>query len=124
MAFRLGVMRVSGSLIGLLLVASTSGFAAEPTERLALSWNGPPGCPTAANVQARGNALLGGGASASSVADVRASCQVERVDSGFRLLLTMGVGNAPSSRVIEAHTSDELTGAAAIAIALLARSTV
>jgi hypothetical protein len=119
-----GVTKAGGSLVGLLFIGSTSGFAAEPTERLALSWNGPPGCPTAENVQARVNALLGGGASASSVADVRASGQVERVDSGFRLLLTMGVGSTPSSRVIEAHTCDELAGAAAIAIALLARSTV
>jgi hypothetical protein len=45
------------------------------------------------------------------------------VDNGFRLLLTMGVGSTPSSRVIEARTCDELAGAAAIAIALLARST-
>jgi len=71
------------------------------------------------------DALLGGEASASSVADVRASGQVERVDSGFRLLLSMGVGSTtPSSRVIEARTCDELAGAAAIAIALLARSTL
>jgi hypothetical protein len=46
------------------------------------------------------------------------------VDNGFRLLLTMGVGSTPSSRVIEARTCDELAGAAAIAIALLARSTL
>jgi hypothetical protein len=36
----------------------------------------------------------------------------------------MGVGSTPSSRVIEARTCDELAGAAAIAIALLARSTL
>lgn len=91
---------------------------------MALSWSAPPGCPTVESVQARVDALLGGVASASSVADVRASGQVERVEGGFRLLLSMGVGDAPSSRVIEARTCDELAGAAAIAIALLARSTL
>ena len=91
---------------------------------MALTWNAPPGCPTTENVQARVDALLGGEASASSVADVRASGQVERVDAGFRLLLSMGVGSTPSSRVIEARTCDELAGAASIAIALLARSTL
>jgi hypothetical protein len=91
---------------------------------MALTWNGPPGCPSTDNVQARVDALLGGEASASSVADVRASGQVERTDSGFRLLLSMGVGSSPSSRIIEARTCDELAGAAAIAIALLARSTI
>ncbi|HEY5372818.1 MAG TPA: hypothetical protein VIK01_03990, partial [Polyangiaceae bacterium] len=117
------VMKASGGLIGLLVVSWSSALAAQPTARFALSWNGPPGCPTAENIQARVDALLGGAASASRVADVRASGQVERVDNGFRLLLSMGVGSTPSSRVIEARTCDELAGAAAIAIALLARST-
>jgi hypothetical protein len=117
-------MKASGTLAGLLVVAWTSGVGAQPTARFALSWNGPPGCPTAENVRARVDGLLDGGASAGSVADVRASGQVERVDNGFRLLLSVGVGSTPNSRVIEARTCDELAGAAAIAIALLARSTI
>ena len=116
------VSKASGCLTGLLVLGWTSALAAQPAARFALSWEGPPGCPTAENVQARVDALLDGGASSGSVADVRASGQVERVDNGFRLLLTMGVGNTPSSRVIEARSCDELAGAAAIAIALLARS--
>jgi hypothetical protein len=110
-------------LTGLLVLGWTSVVAAQPTPRFELSWDAPPGCPTAENVQTRVDALLAGGARAGSVADVRASGQVERVDNGFRLLLTMGVGSTPSSRVIEARTCDELAGAAAIALALLARST-
>jgi hypothetical protein len=117
-------MKASWSLTGLLVVGWTSAAAAQPTARMTLTWSGPPGCPTTENVQARVDALLGGEASASSVADVRASGQVERVDNGFRLQLSMGVGDTPSSRVIEARTCEELAGAAAIAIALLARSTL
>src|SRR5687768_6018233 len=117
------VIKASGSLIGLLLLGWTSALAAQPAARFALSWDGPPGCPSADNVRARVDALLDGGASAGSVADVQASGEVERVDNGYRLLLTMGVDDRPSSRVIEARTCDELAGAAAIAIALLARST-
>jgi hypothetical protein len=117
-------MKASWRWTGLLVLGWTSAVGAQPTAHLALTWNGPPGCPTAESVQARVNALLGGDASASSVADVRASGQVERLDSGFRLLLSMGVGSTPSSRIIEARTCDELAGAAAIAIALLARSTL
>jgi hypothetical protein len=116
-------MMASGGVVVLLVVCWSSAVAAQPAARFALTWNGPPGCPTAENVEARVDTLLGGGARAGSVADVRASGQVERVDNGFRLLLTMGVGSSPSSRVIEARTCDELAGAAAIAIALLARST-
>lgn len=116
-------MRAGGGLAGLLVVGWASTTAAQPTARFSLTWNAPPSCPTAENVQARVDALLGGEAAASSVADVRASGQVERVDSGYRLLLNMGIGSTPSSRVIEARTCDQLAGAAAIAIALLARST-
>lgn len=118
------IIKAGWSLTGLVVLGWAPPVAAQPTARMALTWNAPPGCPTTENVQARVDALLGGEASASSVADVRASGQVERVDSGFRLLLTMGVGATPSSRVIEARTCDELAGAAAIAIALLARSTL
>jgi hypothetical protein len=67
------------------------------------------------------DALLGGDASASTVADVRASGQVERVGSGYRLQLQMAAAGAPSSRMLEAGSCEELAGAAAIAIALLAR---
>lgn len=115
-------MNASWISTGLLMLAWTSPLAAQSTARLALTWNTPPGCPTTEDVQARINALLGG--EASRVADVRASGQVEREESGFRLLLNMEVAGAPSSRVIEARTCDELAGAAAIAIALLARSTL
>jgi hypothetical protein len=116
-------MKARGTLTGLLVVGWTSAVAAQPTRGFALSWSGPPGCPSAENVHARVDALLDGGASSGSVADVRASGQVERAGNGFRLLLSMGVGSVPSSRVIEGRTCDELAGAAAIAIALLARST-
>ncbi|MEO6601389.1 MAG: hypothetical protein ABIQ16_16040 [Polyangiaceae bacterium] len=117
------VKKAGGGLTGLLVVGWSSAVAAQPSPTFALSWNGPPGCPSAENVHARVDTLLGGGARPSSVADVRASGQVERVDNGFRLLLAMGVGSVASSRVIEARSCDELAGAAAIAIALLARST-
>ncbi len=116
-------MKAARRLVNLLALGVPSVVAAQPAAHLALSWNSPPGCPTADDVQARVDSLLGGSASASSVADVSATGQVERSGSGFRLLLTMGVGSAPSSRVIEARTCDELAGAAAIALALLARST-
>lgn len=118
------IMNASWISTGLLLLGWASPVSAQPTERLAFTWSAPAGCPSADNVQARVSGLLGGDASAARVADVRAAGQVERVDGGFRLLLSMGIAGAPSSRVIEARTCDELAGAAAIAIALLARSTL
>jgi hypothetical protein len=118
------IMNASWLSTSLLVLGWTSSVSAQPGERLTLTWSAPTGCPSAENVQARVNGLLGGDASAARVADVRAAGQVERVEGGFRLLLSMGVAGAPSSRVIEARTCDELAGAAAIAIALLARSTL
>jgi hypothetical protein len=118
------IVNASWLSTGLVVLGWTSSVSAQPAERLALTWSAPAGCPSAENVQARVSGLLGGDASAARVADVRAAGQVERVDGGFRLLLSMGIAGAPSSRVIEARTCDELAGAAAIAIALLARSTL
>lgn len=117
-------MKASWFSTGVVALAWASPALAQPTERMSLTWSAPPGCPTTENVQARVDALLGGAASASSVADVRASGQVERMEGGFRLLLSMVVGDIPSSRVIEARTCEELAGAGAIAITLLARSTL
>lgn len=109
-------------LAGLFMLGWTSEVAAQPVPSPALTWDAPIGCPTVEDVQARVATLLGGGVS--RVADVSASGQVERAESGFRLQLSMSVGGAPSSRVIEARTCEELAGAAAIAIALLARETL
>src|SRR5687768_6701095 len=95
--------------------------AAQPTERLSLTWTAPAGCPTGDDVQGRVDALLGGETSANSVADVRATGQVERVGTSYRLQLQMAAAGVPSSRVLEASSCEELAGAAAIAIALLAR---
>jgi hypothetical protein len=115
-------MRVEGSLIlaGLLCASQMAG--AQPASRLSLRWNAPVGCPSHDDVQARVDALLGGEANASSVSDVQASGQVQRLAAGFRLELSMTAADRPSSRVIDAANCDELAGAAAIAIALLARS--
>jgi hypothetical protein len=89
---------------------------------LSLTWDAPVDCPTRDEIHARVDALLGGDASASSVADVEASGRVERVGNGFRLELSLAAGDRPSRREFRAGTCDELAGAAAIAIALLARS--
>ena len=73
-------MNTSWISTGLLVLGWTLPVSAQPTERLALTWSAPAGCPSADNVQARVSGLLGGDASAARVADVRASGQVERVD--------------------------------------------
>lgn len=115
--------RVALAWTALLTMGWATPASAQPTARLVLSWSAPPGCPTREAIQARVDALLGGQASSSTVAGARANGQVERTSSGYRLLLRMGPGDGQSSRVIDAGTCEELAGAAAIAIALLARST-
>lgn len=95
--------------------------AAQPTERLSLTWTAPAGCPTGDDVQGRVDALLGGQTSANTVADVRATGHVERMGTSYRLQLQMTAAGVPSSRVLEASSCEELAGAAAIALALLAR---
>jgi hypothetical protein len=114
--------RLGWTLCSLALLASTGRAAAQPAAHLSLTWDAPVECPARDEILARVDALLGGDSSASSVADVQASGQVERVASGFRLRLSLAAGDRPTLREFEARTCDELAGAAAIAVALLARS--
>lgn len=114
-------MKTSCCLLVVGWVSWAQPVAAQPTERLSLTWTAPSGCPTGDDVQGRVDALLGGETSANTVADVRATGQVERVGSSYRLQLQMAAAGVPSARVLEAGTCEELAGAAAIAIALLAR---
>jgi hypothetical protein len=116
-------MRLGGWKLGLVAsLGSTAHVAAQPAAHLSLTWDAPLDCPNREDVQARVDALLGGEAGGSTVADVQASGQVERAASGFRLQLGLATGGRPTVRKLEAKTCEELAGAAAIAIALLARS--
>jgi hypothetical protein len=113
---------ISRYLAGVALWALPLPAAAQPSTHLALTWSAPAGCPTEADVQARVASLLGGEAATSGVADVRANGQIARSGAAYRLQLSMSAGNLSSSRVLEAGSCDELAGAAAISLALLARS--
>jgi hypothetical protein len=116
------VIRLAWKLWPLSLLGSPSPAAAQPAANLSLIWDAPADCPTRDEIHSRVDGLLGGDASANTVADVQAAGQVERVPSGFRLKLSLAAGTRPTVREFEARTCDELAGAAAIAIALLARS--
>lgn len=106
----------------MLSLLAAGPVAAQPAAHFSLAWDAPTECPTRDEIQTRVEALLGGDASASRVADVQVEGRVERVASGFRLELSLIAGDRPTVRELEASTCDELAGAAAIAIALLARS--
>jgi hypothetical protein len=114
--------RLGWTASALALLVSTGAGAAQPTAHLSLTWEAPADCPTRDAIHARVDALLGGNSSASNVADVQALGQIERVGSGFRLKLSLTTGDRPTFKELDASTCDELAGAAAIAIALLARS--
>jgi hypothetical protein len=114
--------RLGWQVLFLLLLGTAGPVAAQPTAHLSLTWDAPVGCPTRDEIHSRVDALLGGGSSASSVSDVQAAGEVERSASGYRLRLSLSAGDRPTIRELRADTCDELAGAAAIAIALLARS--
>jgi hypothetical protein len=119
----LSSVSITGRCLGVVaLLALPRPAAAQPSTHLALAWNAPAGCPTEADVQARVASLLGGEAATSGVADVRATGQIVRSGAAYRLQLSMSAGSLSSSRVLEAGSCDELAGAAAISLALLARS--
>ncbi len=109
--------RVAPFILGGLLVPARA-LAEEPVE---LEWNVPAGCPTAARVSERIRKLAGPIKSTST--PLRAEATVTRRDDGkLHLHLVVHAGDAVGARDVDAKSCDDLAGVAAVALALLLRS--
>jgi len=99
-------------------------FVAAPARaegELALAWDAPPGCPSAALVRRRLHALAGGEVRLGD-GRVRAEGHIEHADGRYRLTLVVHDGASVRTRSIEAASCADLGGAAAVALGLLLRS--
>jgi hypothetical protein len=96
------------------LVSAIAG--AEPSDPIVhLSWNAPPGCPTAAAVASDVQRILGGSSShrATARADV-----VELGSQRWSVHLVTNVDDAPGERSLEANSCEALASATALILAL------
>jgi hypothetical protein len=96
------------------LVSAIAGAeASDPIVHL--SWNAPPGCPTAAAVASDVQRILGGSSSH------RATARADVVELGaqrWSVHLVTNVDNAPGERSLEANSCEALASATALILAL------
>jgi hypothetical protein len=112
---RLGRGLASAFLLGALLPGTA--HAEVPLE---LTWEAPSGCPQANDVRSRIRAIAGD--AASGMSPLRAEGRVVRVNSGYQLTLRVYEGGAGHDRTIDSASCADLSGAAAVSLALLLRS--
>lgn len=104
----------ASTLLVCALLATTA--VAEPLE---LRWEAPPECPNVQTVRARIRELA---ATSPDKLTLRAEGRIERVDTRYRLVLTLRDGSDVRQRTIESASCDDLAGAAAVSLGLLLRA--
>ncbi len=102
---------------GIVTSATTAARALEPPALpLELAWEAPAGCPDAAFVAARVEAILRGPPEAPVAVVARGT--VERAGAAYHLALTLRTGDLEETRAIDAASCAALAEAAAVVVAL------
>jgi hypothetical protein len=110
------------SWLSLVLLLSARPAEAKPTAGLELGWQAPSECPNEAGVREQIEGLVDAPIDMSAPRSVRADGQVTREDDGYHLELVLQDGELVGERTFDGDSCAEVTGAAAVAIALLLRS--
>ncbi len=109
---------------GSAVVAWSAAGEAQPLAGVDVRWVAPARCPGPDDVQARVRRLLGPHVQQATRQErLVAEATVVTVDGRYRLSLTVRQGDDPSgvTRIFESASCESLAGAAAVALALLAR---
>lgn len=104
-------------VLGLTLLASLLTATSIARAQVDLRWDAPPGCPQRDAVLSRIRRLAGG--SLENMEGLSAEATIERVNGRFWLTLLVRDGQEVRKRVIKSDSCADLTGAAAVALALL-----
>ncbi|MBX3207130.1 MAG: hypothetical protein KF764_18935 [Labilithrix sp.] len=97
-------------------VTTVARAEAPPALPLELAWDAPAGCPDAAFVTARVEAILRGPPAAPVAVVARGT--VERAGAAYHLALTLRTGDLEETRAFDAATCAALAEAAAVVVAL------
>jgi hypothetical protein len=112
--------RLLAALLVSLWLPRSAHVSAQTSEPLELQWAAPQGCPKADDVRARVRELAG---SSPLTGELRAEATIaRRSDGGFHLRLVVRADDLVGERNIDAKSCADLAGAAAVALALLLRS--
>jgi hypothetical protein len=112
---------VSGVLVLALLLAARSGTA-ESGVPVQLGWQAPANCPQEAQVRQKLRDLLGASARDAAPSRLRAEGQIEAIGDRFRLTLNIRYDLVNATRVVQASSCEDLSGVAAVTLALLFRA--
>ena len=113
--------RVALTLLALAGCCTSGAALGQPAAALTLRWEAPAGCPQQAEVNERIQKIIGNTSSTSTV--LQAEGTITRTDSArFHLRLVMRSGNLVGERNLDATSCENLSGAAAVSLALLMRT--
>lgn len=113
-------MRHALALLGCSAALLGRHVVAQPLSGPELSWDAPAGCPQAAEVRARIEAIAG--AAVQKETHLQARARVTRADGRFHLRLWLRDGELTGERNITADSCEDLAGATAVALGLMLRS--
>lgn len=112
---------VSG-VVGLALLLLAGTGAAESGVPVQLGWQAPANCPQEAQVRQKLRDLLGASAGDAAPSRLRAEGQIEPIGDRFRLTLNIHYDLVNATRVVQASSCEDLSGVAAVTLALLFRA--
>ena len=107
---------------GLALLLFTRAGAAQSDPPVQLVWQAPANCPQEAQVRQKLRDLLGASASDAARSRLRAEGRIEPVGERFRLTLNIHYDLVNGTRVVQASSCEDLSGVAAVTLALLFRA--
>lgn len=113
-------MRHALALLGCSAALLGRHVVAQPLSGPELSWDAPAGCPQAAEVRARIEAIAG--AAVQKETHLQARARVTRAEGRFHLRLWLRDGELTGERNITADSCEDLAGATAVALGLMLRS--
>jgi hypothetical protein len=110
----------TSAALGLALVCSAGKSSAQGGVQL--RWQAPANCPQEAQVRQKLRDLLGASAGDMAASRLRAEGQIEAIGERFRLTLNIHYDLVNGTRVVQASSCEDLSGVAAVTLALLFRA--
>jgi hypothetical protein len=114
--------RVASGVAALALLLATRTGAAQTGIPVQLAWQAPANCPQEVQVRQKLREQLGASAADAASSRLRAEGQVEAIGERFRLTLNIHYDLVNATRVVHASSCEDLSGVAAVTLALLFRA--
>lgn len=112
----------AGTAAGIAWLLFSAPSAAQSAVPMQLAWQAPANCPQETQVKQKLHDLLGASAVREAPSRLRAEGQIEPIGERFRLTLNIHYDLVNATRVVQASSCEDLSGVAAVTLALLFRA--